>query len=210
MMRVLIVGGGAREHALAWRLSQDDGVEVIGAPGNAGIAAIGRTVPIDPTDADPEYPIGDEGQRVGWSYEVLPSHRARRHTETEFAVPLGESLTCLDEVVALLGREFPDLRWPIEYRTVAADDVWLSPADGREIATISIHQGVDADDGPLFAACEEIFRRYDGRPHWGKLHGYDAAALAAAHPHWRDWWEQRDAVDPDGVFLNEVLAAWRP
>jgi phosphoribosylamine--glycine ligase len=52
MMRVLIVGGGAREHALAWRLSQDDGVEVIGAPGNAGIAALGRTVTIDPTDAD--------------------------------------------------------------------------------------------------------------------------------------------------------------
>jgi phosphoribosylamine--glycine ligase len=52
MMRVLIVGGGAREHALAWRLSQDSGVEVIGAPGNAGIAAIGRTVPVDPTDAD--------------------------------------------------------------------------------------------------------------------------------------------------------------
>ena len=51
-MRVLIVGGGAREHALAWRLSQDAGVEVIGAPGNAGIAAIGRTIPVDPTDAD--------------------------------------------------------------------------------------------------------------------------------------------------------------
>jgi phosphoribosylamine--glycine ligase len=52
MMRVLIVGAGAREHALAWRLSQDDGVDVIGAPGNAGIAAIGRTASIDPTDAD--------------------------------------------------------------------------------------------------------------------------------------------------------------
>ena len=51
-MRILIVGGGAREHALAWRLSQDAGVEVIGAPGNAGIAAIGRTVPVDPTDAE--------------------------------------------------------------------------------------------------------------------------------------------------------------
>lgn len=51
-MRVLIIGGGAREHALGWRLSQDPEVEVIGAPGNAGMAALGRTVSIDPTDAD--------------------------------------------------------------------------------------------------------------------------------------------------------------
>jgi phosphoribosylamine--glycine ligase len=51
-MRILIVGGGAREHALAWKLAQDDGVEVIGAPGNAGIAAIGRVVPVDPTDSE--------------------------------------------------------------------------------------------------------------------------------------------------------------
>ena len=51
-MRILIVGGGAREHALAWRLAQDPKVEVIGAPGNAGIAAIGRNADIDPTDAD--------------------------------------------------------------------------------------------------------------------------------------------------------------
>ena len=51
-MRIIIVGGGGREHALAWRLSQDPGVEVLGAPGNAGIAAIGRTVNVDPTDAD--------------------------------------------------------------------------------------------------------------------------------------------------------------
>jgi len=51
-MRIFIVGGGAREHALAWRLAQDPEVEVIGAPGNAGIAAIGRNVDIDPTDTD--------------------------------------------------------------------------------------------------------------------------------------------------------------
>ncbi|MGB5698189.1 MAG: phosphoribosylamine--glycine ligase [Polyangiales bacterium] len=51
-MRIVIVGAGGREHALAWRLSQDPGVEIVGAPGNAGIAAIGRTVNVDPTDAD--------------------------------------------------------------------------------------------------------------------------------------------------------------
>lgn len=51
-MRILVVGGGAREHALAWCLAQDDGAEIIAAPGNAGTALLGRNVPVDPTDPD--------------------------------------------------------------------------------------------------------------------------------------------------------------
>jgi phosphoribosylamine--glycine ligase len=49
-MKVLLVGGGGREHALAWRLSQDDeALDLIAAPGNPGIAQIGRCVKVDPT-----------------------------------------------------------------------------------------------------------------------------------------------------------------
>jgi phosphoribosylamine--glycine ligase len=45
-MKVLIVGGGAREHALAWKLSRDDpSLELIAAPGNPGIAASARCFP---------------------------------------------------------------------------------------------------------------------------------------------------------------------
>lgn len=52
-MKVLIIGGGAREHALTWRLrSEDPNVEVVAAPGNAGIAASARCVPIAATDLD--------------------------------------------------------------------------------------------------------------------------------------------------------------
>jgi phosphoribosylamine--glycine ligase len=49
-MRVLVVGGGAREHALTWKLAQSPQVtELFAAPGNAGMAEIASCVPIDPS-----------------------------------------------------------------------------------------------------------------------------------------------------------------
>lgn len=47
--RVLVVGSGGREHAIAWKLTQD-GAEVLVAPGNAGTAAIAENVPVAATD----------------------------------------------------------------------------------------------------------------------------------------------------------------
>ena len=50
-MRVLVVGGGGREHALAWRLAQSPLVEeLLVAPGNAGIASVARCVPVPADD----------------------------------------------------------------------------------------------------------------------------------------------------------------
>jgi phosphoribosylamine--glycine ligase len=51
-MRVLILGAGGREHALAWRLAQDPNVtSILAAPGNPGMAALGRTAPVSINDA---------------------------------------------------------------------------------------------------------------------------------------------------------------
>jgi phosphoribosylamine--glycine ligase len=50
-VKLLLVGGGGREHALAWKLRQDEpALQIIAAPGNPGIAALARCVPIAPTD----------------------------------------------------------------------------------------------------------------------------------------------------------------
>ncbi|HEU4995155.1 MAG TPA: phosphoribosylamine--glycine ligase [Gemmatimonadaceae bacterium] len=52
-MKILLVGGGGREHALAWRLAQDDpNVSIVAAPGNPGIAELAECVPLGATDLD--------------------------------------------------------------------------------------------------------------------------------------------------------------
>ena len=50
-MRVLVVGGGAREHALGWKLLADDpSLDLISVPGNPGLAELGRCEAIAATD----------------------------------------------------------------------------------------------------------------------------------------------------------------
>lgn len=163
----------------------------------------------DLTDDPAVYPVAPEGQRCNWSYEVLPNHRPNLHTEMEYAVPVQRSLDCLDEIRDLMRNDFTDVRWPVEYRRVAADDVLMSQAHGQTVATISVHQGNGLPAEAFFRACEEIFLRYDGRPHWGKVHYLDAERLAHVTPGWNEWWAQRDAADPDSAFLNDRLRGWR-
>jgi phosphoribosylamine---glycine ligase len=52
-MRILLIGGGGREHALAWKLTREEpALELIAAPGNPGIAELGECVPINVLDLD--------------------------------------------------------------------------------------------------------------------------------------------------------------
>ena len=52
-MKILVIGGGGREHALVWSLGKSaDVTEVVCAPGNGGIAQIARCVPVDVNDLE--------------------------------------------------------------------------------------------------------------------------------------------------------------
>src|SRR5258708_13244685 len=63
MMRVLVLGSGAREHALVARLASERDVgEVVAAPGNPGISHLARAVPLDLTDLDATLSLAEREQ----------------------------------------------------------------------------------------------------------------------------------------------------
>jgi len=162
------------------------------------------------TDADPDPMPDTKLERIGWSHDIISTLREDLHTEMEYSVPADVGPECFLAVRELIGTEFGDLLWPLEYRTVAADDLWISAASGRPTVTISVHQDITLDDRPLFDACEAVFRSFGGRPHWGKAHSLTGTELAELYPRLGEWWDERDRWDPTGVFVTPELAALRP
>lgn len=169
-------------------------------------------------ESSDDDPLGDiaeltapaKRERFGWSHQIISSIRDDKHTEMEYAIPAEHGPACFSEVREMIQSRFPDLLWPLEYRTLAADDLLISAASGRPTVTISAHQDIALDERPLFEACEEIFRRYDGRPHWGKVHYQTGPELAGLYPNLEAWWNLRDRYDPKGRFMTRDLRLLRP
>ncbi len=144
--------------------------------------------------------------RTGPSFRVFPHLRVVRFREMEYAVPADAGPACVREILETVRKRKLPVCFPLEYRRVAADDIWLSMFQGRPSATISVHQYGDVDHRPYFDEIEPIFWKYEGRPHWGKLHSLDARRLAGLYPrHWRDFQEVRRTLDPAGRMLNPHL-----
>jgi FAD/FMN-containing dehydrogenase len=144
-------------------------------------------------------------ERIDASHRIFPSERTLRFTESEFALPAEQGPACLREIRRLMRSRHNDIIWPIEYRTLAADDIYLSPAYGRATVTISVHQAAELPYHDFFADVEAIFRNHRGRPHWGKIHTHMARELRALYPMWDRFQVVRRRLDPNGVFLNEHL-----
>jgi FAD-linked oxidoreductase len=137
---------------------------------------------------------------------VYTSDRRTRFNEMEYHLPLEEGPKALAEIITLTEKHFPEVYFPMEVRTVAPDDYWLSPFYHRPTCSIAIHH--DAAENPLAyqRAAEPIFRRYGGRPHWGKMHSLTAAELSRLYPRWKDAMDVRRDIDPDNRFVTPYIA----
>jgi FAD/FMN-containing dehydrogenase len=160
---------------------------------------------LHPTDGPPDDLPGRDGERIDHSYRIFPSERETRFNEIEFAVPEERGPDCFREIRRLLLEKHTDVEWPIEYRTLGQDDIYLSPAFGRDAVTISAHQASTLPYEAFFRDVEAIFRSHGGRPHWGKIHTHTADELAGLYPRWSDFQEIRRELDPRRVFMNAHL-----
>jgi L-gulonolactone oxidase len=139
------------------------------------------------------------------SWRVFCSRRTVRFVECEYAVPraaVGDVLLALRDWV---DRHEVALPFPVEVRFLAADDVWLSTAHGRDTAYVAVHQYHRMEHEAYFSAFEAIVAEHDGRPHWGKMHSLDAARLRPLYPRFDDVLAVRRRLDPGGLFRNDHL-----
>lgn len=144
-------------------------------------------------------------EEVGYGHKLFATPRLVKFNEMEYNVPASCMKAVLEEMQACVAERQFAVHFPVECRYVKGDDIWLSPAYGRDSAYIAVHMYKGMPYEEYFAAMESIFRKYGGRPHWGKMHTRQGEDLASLYPYWQDFMNVRAEADPQGVMLNPYL-----
>lgn len=148
---------------------------------------------------------------VGSWNERLPHFRldsipaSGEEIQTEYMFERGHAAGVIDRLRAF-EPELRDLILVSEIRTVAADDLWMSTAYGRD--TVCIHFSFKRDQAAveaLLPKLEEQLAEFEPRPHWGKVFAMGAPELRASYPRFDDFRALVERYDPDGKFRNPYL-----
>ncbi|HWG07582.1 MAG TPA: D-arabinono-1,4-lactone oxidase [Solirubrobacteraceae bacterium] len=146
--------------------------------------------------------LAGRSERVERSASIFASPRLVRFTEMEYALPRARTPEAVRRVLELVERRGLAVPFPIEARTAAPDDAFLSTAAGRDTGYVAVHMFKGMQWRPYFEAVEAIMDELDGRPHWGKRHFQTAATLRERYPDWERFQAVRARLDPGGVFAN--------
>jgi alditol oxidase len=156
----------------------------------------------------------EQGGAPGPWHERLPHFRFEfkpsrgDELQSEYLVPreaLVDALRALDRIrdriapVLLVG----------EVRSIAGDDLWLSPAAGRDSAALHFTwvQSVERVV-PVVGEVEAALRPFGARPHWGKVFTTDPAEVRELWPRLADAERLVAATDPKGKFGNAFVGRY--
>ena len=147
-------------------------------------------------------------------YERLPHFRmgftpsAGKELQSEYFVPRSRAMDAILAVQRLREQVSPHLMIS-EIRTVAADDLWMSPCHRQP--SVAIHF-TWKQDWPAVSRVLPVIERelsaYDVRPHWGKLFTLDPAVLKGRYERLPEFTDLCRRFDPHGKFRNEFLSRY--
>jgi xylitol oxidase len=133
--------------------------------------------------------------------EFTPS--AGQELQSEYHIARENGLAAFDAVSRIRERVAPVLQVS-EIRTIAADELWMSPNYRRD--TLALHFTWIADTDavlPVVADVEAALAPFDPRPHWGKVFTTNPATLRTQYERFADFQSLVRRYDPAGVFRNE-------
>ncbi|MGM9470390.1 D-arabinono-1,4-lactone oxidase [Pseudarthrobacter sp. YS3] len=125
--------------------------------------------------------------------------------QSEYLIPREHAVDALITMRRLSSLVTP-LLLVAEVRTMAADNLWLSPNYGRD--GIGLHFTWRQDQGAVEAVLpllEKELAPFTARPHWGKLFSAGAADIRPLYPRFGDFTALADRLDPTGKFRNSFL-----
>ena len=144
-------------------------------------------------------------------YERLPHFRmgftpsAGRELQAEYFVARRHAVEAIMAVERLHDHVGPHLMIS-EIRTIAADELWMSPCYKQPRVTIHFTLKPDWPAvEKLLPLIEKELEPFDARPHWGKLFTMSPARLHARYAKLPGFVELCDRYDPQGKFRNEFL-----
>ena len=144
-------------------------------------------------------------------HERLPHFRMNftpssgKELQSEYFVPFSNAFAALKAINGLGDKWIQDL-FISEVRTIAADDLWMSPCYKRPSVAIHFTWKQNTDSVmKLIPVVEEQLAPFGARPHWGKLFTIPAAQLRSRYERYAEFQQLLRLYDPKGKFRNEFL-----
>ena len=144
-------------------------------------------------------------------HERLPHFRMNftpssgKELQSEYFVPISNAFAALKAINGMGDKWIQDL-FISEVRTIAADDLWMSPCYKRPSVAIHFTWKQNAESVmKLIPVVEEQLAQFGARPHWGKLFTIPAAQLRSRYERYADFQQLLRQYDPKGKFRNEFL-----
>ncbi|MFI6698834.1 D-arabinono-1,4-lactone oxidase [Streptomyces sp. NPDC050509] len=191
----------------------DPGTDAAPDAWHGALPADGPRHPVPGMDAST---CTEQGGVPGPWHERLPHFRAGYvpssgdELQSEYFVAREDGPAAF-EALARIGERIASVLQIGEIRTVAADDLWLSPAYGRDTVAFHFTWFPDTDAvTPVLEAIEEALAPFGTRPHWGKLFVMGPERVRELYARYADFESLAAKADPRGVFRNAMLDRYFP